>query len=192
MAERTAPSTAARIPPGAQPTPRLIITRTPLRISLAGGGTDLPAFYERDYGAVFSTAIRQLHLRHGQAAQPTVQRADPAQLLAAARRCTAIDELENDIARECLRFMEIEPPIYISTVGDHPGLDRARKLERLRRRAAERAARLPRRARHRRPARRGGVAHRDRRASASRSASRTSTPRRSAGSTSSSSSRAAR
>src|SRR5439155_10757958 len=31
-----------------------------------------------------------------------------------------IDEIENDIARECLRFMEIEPPIYISTVGDHP------------------------------------------------------------------------
>ena len=33
------------------------MTRTPLRISFAGGGTDLAAFYERDYGAVFSTAI---------------------------------------------------------------------------------------------------------------------------------------
>ena len=31
-----------------------------------------------------------------------------------------IDEIENDIARECLQFLEIEPPIYISTVGDLP------------------------------------------------------------------------
>ena len=32
----------------------------------------------------------------------------------------AIDEIENNIARECLRLLEIEPPIYISTVGDLP------------------------------------------------------------------------
>jgi len=28
-----------------------------MRVSFAGGGTDLPAFYERGYGAVLSTAI---------------------------------------------------------------------------------------------------------------------------------------
>ncbi|MFC1531659.1 GHMP kinase, partial [Gemmatimonadota bacterium] len=31
-----------------------------------------------------------------------------------------IDEIENNIARECLRFLGVEPPIYISTVGDVP------------------------------------------------------------------------
>ena len=41
--------------PGRAPT--LVVTRTPLRVSLAGGGTDLAAFYERDHGAVLSTAI---------------------------------------------------------------------------------------------------------------------------------------
>ena len=35
----------------------LIVTRTPLRISFAGGGTDLPEFYKREYGAVLSSAI---------------------------------------------------------------------------------------------------------------------------------------
>ncbi|MCA9346794.1 GHMP kinase, partial [Candidatus Saccharibacteria bacterium] len=35
----------------------MIITRTPLRISFAGGGSDLPAFYEHERGAVVSTAI---------------------------------------------------------------------------------------------------------------------------------------
>ena len=35
----------------------MIITRTPLRISFAGGGSDLPAYYEQEQGAVVSTAI---------------------------------------------------------------------------------------------------------------------------------------
>ena len=35
----------------------MIITRTPLRISFAGGGSDLSAFYEQEQGAVVSTAI---------------------------------------------------------------------------------------------------------------------------------------
>jgi D-glycero-alpha-D-manno-heptose-7-phosphate kinase len=35
----------------------MIISRTPLRISFVGGGTDLPAFYEQHGGAVVSAAI---------------------------------------------------------------------------------------------------------------------------------------
>jgi D-glycero-alpha-D-manno-heptose-7-phosphate kinase len=35
----------------------MIITQTPLRMSFAGGGTDLPAFYRQFGGAVVSTAI---------------------------------------------------------------------------------------------------------------------------------------
>lgn len=97
----------------------LVVTRTPLRLSFAGGGTDLSAFYEKDYGAVLSTAINKYIYvtvkRHGEffnerirvnySKSETVQR---------------IDEIENNIARECLRFLKIEPPVYISTVGDMP------------------------------------------------------------------------
>jgi D-glycero-alpha-D-manno-heptose-7-phosphate kinase len=35
----------------------MIITQTPFRVSFAGGGSDLPAFYEKNGGAVVSTAI---------------------------------------------------------------------------------------------------------------------------------------
>ncbi len=35
----------------------MIISQTPYRVSFAGGGTDLPAFYRRQYGAVLSMAI---------------------------------------------------------------------------------------------------------------------------------------
>ena len=35
----------------------MIISRTPLRVTLAGGGTDLPEFYSRFGGSVVSMAI---------------------------------------------------------------------------------------------------------------------------------------
>ena len=35
----------------------MIITQTPYRVSFAGGGTDLPAFYEQEPGAVLSVAV---------------------------------------------------------------------------------------------------------------------------------------
>jgi D-glycero-alpha-D-manno-heptose-7-phosphate kinase len=97
----------------------MILTRTPLRISFAGGGSDLAEFYEQDYGAVFSTAINKY-------VYVTVKQ--HSKLFTEAIRLNyaktewvrEVDEIENDIARECLRFLEIEPPIYVSTVADLP------------------------------------------------------------------------
>ena len=37
----------------------MIITRTPFRISFAGGGSDLPDFYEKHGGCVLSTSINR-------------------------------------------------------------------------------------------------------------------------------------
>ena len=37
----------------------MLITRTPLRISLGGGGTDLPSYYERFGGMLISAAINK-------------------------------------------------------------------------------------------------------------------------------------
>jgi D-glycero-alpha-D-manno-heptose-7-phosphate kinase len=99
--------------------PRLIVTRTPLRVSFAGGGTDLTTYYEREQGAVFNTAIRSY-------VWVTVKPHselffEPIRLnYSKSEEVQSIDEIENDIARECLRFLEIDSPIYISTVGDLP------------------------------------------------------------------------
>jgi len=101
------------------PSSGIIVTRTPLRVSFAGGGTDLADFYERDYGAVFSTAINKY-------IYVTVKRHsnlfyEPIRVnYKKSEEVNRIDEIENNIARECLRFLEVEPPIYISTVGDMP------------------------------------------------------------------------
>ena len=35
----------------------MIITRSPLRISLGGGGTDLPSYYEKHTGFLIAAAI---------------------------------------------------------------------------------------------------------------------------------------
>jgi D-glycero-alpha-D-manno-heptose-7-phosphate kinase len=119
MAERTLAYPSPMTPSVGRRAPRLIVTRTPLRISLAGGGTDLPAFYERDYGAVFSSAIDNYIYVTVKPHSPLFN--EPIRLnYSKSEEVHRVDELENDIARECLRFMEIEPPIYISTVGDHP------------------------------------------------------------------------
>src|ERR1700739_985614 len=38
---------------------KVLIVRSPVRISFAGGGTDLPAYYEQFGGAVLSVAINK-------------------------------------------------------------------------------------------------------------------------------------
>ena len=99
--------------------PTMVVTRTPLRVSFAGGGTDLAAFYERDYGAVLSTAIRQYIYvtvkRHGQVFNERIRLN-----YSKSEQVQQIEEIENNIARACLQFLAVEPPIYISTVGDLP------------------------------------------------------------------------
>ena len=37
----------------------MIITRSPLRITLGGGGTDLPSYYKRSGGFLISAAINK-------------------------------------------------------------------------------------------------------------------------------------
>ncbi len=99
--------------------PKYVSTLTPQRISFAGGGTDLPAYFEKYEGAVISSAIdKYIHV--------TVKRHSP--LFQEAYRLNysktehvnSLEDIENDIARECLRLIPIEPPLYIATTSDLP------------------------------------------------------------------------
>ena len=99
--------------------PRIVMTCTPLRLSFAGGGTDFEAFYAQEDGAVLSTTIDKFVYvtvkRHGELFQENYRLnyydTEHAQTLG---------EIRNDIARECLRLLPVEPPIFISTVSDLP------------------------------------------------------------------------
>jgi len=97
----------------------MVVTQTPLRISFAGGGTDLPDFYDVETGAVLSAAVdKYVYVtvkRHSELFN------EPIRLnYSRTEQVNEIDEIDNNIARECLRFMEVGPPIFISTVGDMP------------------------------------------------------------------------
>lgn len=100
-------------------TPNLIVTRTPLRLSFAGGGTDLAEYYQRDFGAVLSTAINQylyVTLKHHGGLHAEKYRLNYSET----EQVDTLDNIKNDIARECLRMVSVDPPIYISTVSDVP------------------------------------------------------------------------
>lgn len=100
-------------------TPPFVMTRTPLRVSFAGGGTDLPAFYEREPGAVLSTTINQyLYVtvkRHGALFHEGFRLN-----YSESEEVNHLEDMKNHIARECLRFLQVEPPLYISTIADLP------------------------------------------------------------------------
>jgi len=97
----------------------IVVTRTPLRVSFAGGGTDLPAFFGREPGMVVSTTIdKYIYV--------TVKRLEPVYTeryrlnYSITETVQHIDEIENGVARECLRLLPVEGPLYIGTFADLP------------------------------------------------------------------------
>jgi len=97
----------------------LVITRAPLRVSFAGGGTDMEDFYRQDYGSVLSTTINKYVYitvkRHGRLFKENYRLNYAETELA-----QDLDSIKNKIARECLRHVPVDLPVYISTVGDVP------------------------------------------------------------------------
>lgn len=94
----------------------MIISQTPYRVSFVGGGTDLPAFYRREFGAVLSTAIDQhmyvtIHRRFEPTIRVSYSKTETAE---------TIDEVRHDLVREAMRCIEIDEPLEITTIGDVP------------------------------------------------------------------------
>lgn len=94
----------------------MIISRTPLRVSLFGGGSDIPAHYRRHGGAVLSTAVDK-------AVYVTVSpKFDDAVRVSYSRteEVTHASQIEHPLVREALALLEIEGGIEITSVADIP------------------------------------------------------------------------
>ncbi len=95
----------------------MIITRSPLRISLGGGGTDLPSYYERSGGFLIAAAIDRYVF-------VTVMRPfTPGIYLKYSNieHVNTVDEVQHPIIREALRMMELRTPqVEITTLADIP------------------------------------------------------------------------
>lgn len=94
----------------------MIITQTPYRVSFAGGGTDLPAFYEHEYGAVLSVGLmRHMYVTVSPRFDKTTRVAYTKVEIA-----DAVDNIEHTIVREALRMTGLGEHLEITTVGDVP------------------------------------------------------------------------
>lgn len=95
----------------------MIISRTPFRISFAGGGTDLQAFYSKEYGCVTSTAINKyMHIA-------VHKFFDKNKILLKYSKTELVDSLEkveHPIFREAMRMVGIDSGIEITSIADIP------------------------------------------------------------------------
>ncbi len=94
----------------------MIITRTPFRVTLGGGGTDLPAYYRRYGGFVFAAGIaKYMYISLNQPFDGLV-RVKYSQ----SETVSSVDEVKHPIAREALKMTGIRSGIEIVSIADIP------------------------------------------------------------------------
>jgi len=95
----------------------MIITRTPFRITLGGGGTDLPSYYEKYSGFIFSAGLdKYMFVDSNRSVADDLIRVKYSK----SETVESVDELQHDIAREILRITGVEKNIEISSLADIP------------------------------------------------------------------------
>jgi len=94
----------------------MIITQTPLRVSLAGGGTDFPDFYEKHGGCVVSSAIDKYVYCI------VKERFDDKIYVNWSKKeiVDSVDELEHELVREAMRKVGVKKGVEISFLSDIP------------------------------------------------------------------------
>jgi D-glycero-alpha-D-manno-heptose-7-phosphate kinase len=96
----------------------MIITRTPFRVTLGGGGTDLPSFYSQHGGFVFTMAINKfmyimLHKL------PVVERKSIIRY-SQVEYVSDVAEIQHPLAREALKLYGIRDFIELTSMADMP------------------------------------------------------------------------
>lgn len=82
----------------------MIITRSPLRLSLGGGGTDIPSYYEKHTGFLIAAAIDKyvcITLHHTFVPELIIKHSK-------LERVTKIEDIHHPIIRESLRLVNVD------------------------------------------------------------------------------------
>ncbi len=95
----------------------MIITRSPLRITLGGGGTDVPSYYSQHEGFLIAAAIdRYVYIT----LNPTFE-SDLIVKYSKLERVAKLDDLEHPIIREALRLVDLpSTALEITSMADIP------------------------------------------------------------------------
>ena len=94
----------------------MIISKTPLRMSFVGGGSDLPVFYRKYGGAVVSTAINKF-------VYVTVNKKFDDRIrvsYAKTEEARSVDRIKHPLVRESMKMLGIKGGIEITSIADIP------------------------------------------------------------------------
>ena len=96
----------------------MIITRSPLRVSLGGGGTDLPSYYREFGGFLVAAAIdKYVYLTQHRTFQPGI-----IVKYSKLERADQVDQIEHPIVREALKLTGVtDPHLELTSMADIPG-----------------------------------------------------------------------
>ncbi len=96
----------------------MIITRSPLRVSLGGGGTDLPSYYREFGGFLVAAAIdKYVYLTHHRTFQREI-----ILKYSKLERAQSVDAIEHPIIREALKLTGVtDPHLELASMADIPG-----------------------------------------------------------------------
>ena len=97
----------------------MIITQTPYRISLFGGGTDYPQWFKEHGGAVIGTTINKYCYISVKDLQPFFDYKYRI-VWSKIEHCKTIEEIQHPSVRACLQFMKIDRGLEIHHMGDLP------------------------------------------------------------------------
>ncbi|HEX4231930.1 MAG TPA: galactokinase [Bryobacteraceae bacterium] len=95
----------------------MIITRSPLRVTLGGGGTDLPSYYREHSGFLIAAAIDEyIYIMLHDTFVP-----DFIIKYSKLERVDRVEDIEHPIIRESIKLLEIEPKyIEMASMADMP------------------------------------------------------------------------
>src|SRR5260370_25492575 len=94
----------------------MIITQTPLRIGLVGGGTDLPGYYREHGGRVLNAALdKYVYVI-------VKQRFDDDIYVNYSRKeiVSRVEDLEHELVREAMQMTGVTSGVEITTLADIP------------------------------------------------------------------------
>jgi len=96
----------------------MIITRSPLRVSLGGGGTDLASYYREFGGFLVAAAIdKYVYITQHRTFQPEI-----IIKYSKLERAASVDQIEHPIFREALKMTGVtDPHLELTSMADIPG-----------------------------------------------------------------------
>ncbi|MBK8984277.1 MAG: hypothetical protein IPM38_18645 [Ignavibacteria bacterium] len=94
----------------------MILSRAPVRISMGGGGTDLPSYYEKHGGFLLAASINKyVHIMLNKRFEDSIRLS-----YSKTEIVNNVKDIEHRIFRESLKFTDVRKQIEIVSIADVP------------------------------------------------------------------------